>query len=132
MSRSSPGRAGIQGEAIPVLIGELAERAGTSSRALRYYELQGLLASARSGNGYRTYDSASVLRVRQIRGLLDAGFSTTTIRQILPCAQGERPEIELCPSVVAAMRDTLDRIDVKLTSLGGQRDAVSQLLRQSS
>ncbi|QNK80507.1 MerR family transcriptional regulator [Nakamurella sp. PAMC28650] len=59
-----------------MLIGELAERAGTSSRALRYYELQGLMESARSGNGYRTYDSASVLRVRQIRGLLDAGFST--------------------------------------------------------
>ena len=36
-------------------IGELAERAGTTTRALRYYESRGLLTAQRDNNGYRVY-----------------------------------------------------------------------------
>lgn len=35
-------------------IGELAARAGTTTRTLRYYESRGLLAARRTENGYRT------------------------------------------------------------------------------
>jgi DNA-binding transcriptional MerR regulator len=35
-------------------IGELAERAGTTTRTLRYYESRGLLPARRAVNGYRT------------------------------------------------------------------------------
>lgn len=115
-----------------MLIGELAQRTGASPRALRYYENQGLLTSERTGNGYRSYLPEAELRVRQIRGLLDAGFSTQTMVAILPCAQGERPEIELCPSVVATMRATLDRIDTQLRSLNEQHHAVAALLHDTN
>ena len=54
-------------------IGELAERTGVSTRLLRYYGEQGLLAASRDGNGYRTYDEDAVVRVRQIRRLLGRG-----------------------------------------------------------
>jgi DNA-binding transcriptional MerR regulator len=36
-----------------MLIGELAERAGTSARTLRYYEAHGLVHAERHANGYR-------------------------------------------------------------------------------
>ena len=42
-----------------MLIGELAQRAGTTSRTLRYYETHGLLQAGRAANGYRTYDEWS-------------------------------------------------------------------------
>ncbi|MDN5855287.1 MAG: MerR family DNA-binding transcriptional regulator, partial [Actinomycetia bacterium] len=45
-------------------IGELARRTGTTTRALRYYEQQGLLSSNRNSNDYRTYDEGSVTAVR--------------------------------------------------------------------
>jgi DNA-binding transcriptional MerR regulator len=109
-------------------IGELAQRSGTTPRALRYYEQQGLLRPVRTSNGYRAYSEESVLHVQQIRGLLAAGFSSQTVAQLLPCARGVRPAIELCPSVVAAMQQTLDRIESKLEVLNDHRAAVAALL----
>jgi DNA-binding transcriptional MerR regulator len=41
-----------------VRIGELARRAGVSSKAVRYYEQLGLVAPARSRNEYRVYDES--------------------------------------------------------------------------
>ena len=55
-------------------IGELAARAGTTTRALRYYEARGLLPARRGGNGYRTYDEGDLKLLRQIRTLQDFGF----------------------------------------------------------
>ena len=53
-------------------IGELAERAGTSTRTLRYYEAHGLVQAQRAGNGYRVYHEAELRVVREIRALLAA------------------------------------------------------------
>lgn len=109
-------------------IGELARRSGSTTRALRYYEEQGLLQPTRTSNGYRDYGKEAPLQVQQIRGLLDAGFNSQTIAQLLPCARGIRPAIELCPTVVAAMQATLDRIESNLEVLNNHRAAVAALL----
>ncbi|WP_067667164.1 MerR family transcriptional regulator [Nocardia miyunensis] len=113
-------------------IGELARRSGTTTRALRYYEEQGLLEPERTGNGYRDYSETSLLRVRQIRALLDAGFNSRTVAQLLPCASGSRPRLELCPDIVAAMRATLRRIESDLETLTGHRATVTSLLEGGS
>lgn len=112
-----------------MLIGELAERTGTTARALRYYEEQGLLRPQRNPNGYREFGDDEVLRVRQIRGLLEVGFNSETIAALLPCASGEQPHIELCPAVAAEMRRTLESIEQKLATLAAHRDAVASLLQ---
>jgi DNA-binding transcriptional MerR regulator len=115
-----------------VLIGELVERTGVSARSLRYYEEQGLLAPERSGNGYRVFDDADVVVTQQIRGLIEAGFGTEIIAQLLPCARGTAPEIELCPSVVAAMTRVLAEIEERHRDLGRRRDTVRALLTADS
>jgi DNA-binding transcriptional MerR regulator len=55
-------------------IGEAADRAGVSTRTLRYYEQRGLLAPARRTVGgprrYTDADVARVARIRQLQGLL--------------------------------------------------------------
>src|SRR5260370_1429762 len=86
-----------------MLIGALSRRTGVSARSLRYYEAQGLLDARRGHNGYRSYDEGSVLTVRQVRALLDAGLSTEVIREVMPCIRGERPEFELCVDVRAIL-----------------------------
>lgn len=67
-------------------IGELAGRTGVSVRSLRYYEEQGLLASARTPSGQRTYEEDAVDRVVFLQRLYAAGLSSRTILELLPCA----------------------------------------------
>jgi MerR family copper efflux transcriptional regulator len=61
-------------------IGELAQQANVSSRVLRHYEAQNLIASTRLDNGYRDYSPETVETVRWIKELIDCGFSTRQIQ----------------------------------------------------
>ena len=75
-----------------MLIGELAERAGTSTRTLRYYEPHGLVRPRRSANGYRLYDEAELRVVQEIRALLAwASGWTTSGRSSPACARATTP-----------------------------------------
>jgi DNA-binding transcriptional MerR regulator len=66
-------------------IGALAERAGVSVRALRYYEEQGLLQAERTPAGQRVYPEAAVDKVRFFQQMYAAGLTSRTIAGLLPC-----------------------------------------------
>ncbi|MFF1509204.1 MerR family transcriptional regulator [Streptomyces sp. NPDC058326] len=106
-------------------IGELSRRTGVHTHQLRYYEAQGLLEAGRGANGYRDYDESAVLRVRQIRHLLDAGLSSEDIAYLLPCAVGETPELLGCPELLTAMRSRMRRIDDRMEQLARSRAALA-------
>ncbi|BBZ28811.1 hypothetical protein MMAD_31060 [Mycolicibacterium madagascariense] len=95
---------------------------------LRYYEQQGLLRPVRADNGYRRYFPDSVTTVAQIRGLLDAGLPTDTIRQILPCASGHEPTIEPCPEILSALAREMNRLDDRIEHLQTSRIALDRYL----
>ncbi|MEV0062287.1 MerR family transcriptional regulator [Nocardia sp. NPDC050718] len=109
-------------------IGELSHRTGVNAHQLRYYEAQGLLTADRSANGYRVYDEGSVLRVQQIRHLLGAGLSSDDIAYLLPCAQGEVPELPGCPELLGAMRSRMRRITEQIDRLARSRDALADYI----
>ncbi len=75
-----------------MLIGELAARTGVTRRALRFYEELGLLTSERTSAGYRRYDEEAVARVRNIRELLEIGFTVEDVRAFQPYLDRELPE----------------------------------------
>ncbi|MBT2232433.1 MerR family transcriptional regulator [Nonomuraea sp. NEAU-A123] len=65
-------------------IGDAAAAAGTTPRALRFYEQRGLLtAPPRTATGQREYGPREVARVRIIRELLSLGL---TIEDVRGCA----------------------------------------------
>ncbi|MFF1903520.1 MerR family transcriptional regulator [Kitasatospora sp. NPDC058218] len=111
-------------------IGELSRRTGVSVRALRYYEEEGLIRPARSGNGYREFCEGADEVVRQIRGLIDSGLPTRIIRDVLPYLDGPA---DLLPQVpceqmldqVAQQREQLDR---RIRCLSRNRDALDAYL----
>jgi DNA-binding transcriptional MerR regulator len=111
-----------------MLIGELSRRTGVSQRLLRYYEEQELLVSRRDFNGYRTYDEDAVTTVRQIRALLAAGLTTQVIGKVLPCARGELPELDMCPSVVEALQRELSAMDDRIATLQHRRGTLAGYL----
>jgi MerR family redox-sensitive transcriptional activator SoxR len=71
-------------------IGEFARRAGIAASALRFYEQQGLLASARSSGGRRLYPRAELRRVAFIRAAQTVGLGLPDIAAALATLPGGR------------------------------------------
>ncbi|WP_232835261.1 MerR family transcriptional regulator [Actinocorallia populi] len=109
-------------------IGELAERVGVSTRALRYYEQQGLISARRGPNGYREYDESDVRLVAEIRSLLASGFSLEDTRPFLECLRAGHEEGGSCPESVAVYRRRLAEIDAEIRSLIRRRAELSEQL----
>ncbi|GEC10532.1 MerR family transcriptional regulator [Streptomyces spinoverrucosus] len=102
-------------------IGELAERAGTTTRTLRYYEARGLLPARRDANGYRDYDERDLKLLRQIRTLQDFGFDLEETRPFVECLRAGHPEGDACPASLAVYRRKLDELDALIGELQAVR-----------
>ena len=64
-------------------IGEVAERAGVATSALRFYEREGLIDSTRTSGGQRRYHRDVLRRVAFIRAAQHVGLSLDEIRESL-------------------------------------------------
>jgi len=106
-------------------IGELAERAGTTTRTLRYYESRGLLPARRGGNGYRTYDESDLRLLRQIRTLQDFGFDLEETRPFVECLRAGHPEGDSCPASLAVYRRKLAELDALIGELQAVRATIA-------
>ncbi|TXS06307.1 MerR family transcriptional regulator [Streptomyces sp. col6] len=111
-------------------IGELAERAGTTTRTLRYYESRGLLPARRAVNGYRTYDESDLRLIQQIRTLQDFGFDLEETRPFVECLRAGHPAGDACPGSLAVYRRKLGELDQLIEQLRAVRSEVgAQLAR---
>ncbi|AWZ08683.1 MULTISPECIES: MerR family transcriptional regulator [unclassified Streptomyces] len=109
-------------------IGELAERAGTSTRTLRYYESRGLLPARRDGNGHRTYGEDDLRLLRQIRTLQDFGFDLEETRPFVECLRAGHPAGDSCPASLAVYRRKLAELEGLIGRLTDVRDHVASQL----
>ena len=114
-----------------MLIGELAERAGTSARTLRYYEQHGLVEPQRDTNGYRRYDEVELRVVHEIRALLAVGFGLDDIRPFVACLRAGNATGHVCPDSVAVLRRKLAEVETYLDQLAGVRDRLRGQLAQA-
>jgi DNA-binding transcriptional MerR regulator len=107
-------------------IGELSKQTGVSTRLLRYYEEQGLLASHRVGAGHRHYAEDAPAVVRRIRILLGVGLPTKEIRGLLPCVGEEGATLDPC--VIPYLREHLQSLDECIGELRETRAELVDLL----
>ncbi|MDP3949314.1 MerR family transcriptional regulator [Microbacterium sp.] len=105
-------------------IGDVAHRAGVSTRALRYYEEQGLLDSERTPSGQRIYAESAVERVQLIQQFFTAGLPSRTILQLLPCVDSGQGS----PEVFEMLAAERDRITAAMTDLAAARDALDRIV----
>ncbi|MEV4437431.1 MerR family transcriptional regulator [Streptomyces sp. NPDC049577] len=111
-------------------IGELAHRAGITTRTLRHYESLGLLPARRTGNGYRTYDEEDLRLVQQIRTLQQFGFGLEDTRPFVECLRAGHPAGDSCPASLAVYRRKLAELDEVIGHLQRVRAEVgAQLAR---
>jgi DNA-binding transcriptional MerR regulator len=113
-------------------IGELAERAGTSARTLRYYEQNGLLRARRAANGYRDYDEVDLRLVREIRSLLDIGFNLEDTRPFVECLRSGRRSGAECPASIEVLGRKLADLDSCIARLLVVRGRVTEELAQAA
>ncbi|MCY9785544.1 MerR family transcriptional regulator [Nocardiopsis sp. EMB25] len=112
-------------------IGELAERAGVSTRTLRYYESLGLLPEHRAANGYRVYGDDDLRLVEQIRLLQDFGFGLEETRPFVECLRSGHPTGDSCPASINVYRDKLAELDALIDRLRTVRDQVGAQLAEA-
>ena len=111
-------------------IGELAERAGTTSKTLRFYEEQGLLPPAdRTPSGYRDYAPDAVARIDFVHRGQAAGLTLAQIRQILDIRDsGHAP----CEHVRDLLDARLAEIEQQIAQLAALRDTITELRRDAA
>ncbi|QKW20506.1 MerR family transcriptional regulator [Kitasatospora sp. NA04385] len=112
-------------------IGELAQRAGTTTRTLRYYESRGLLPARRGGNGYRAYDEEDLRLLRQIRVLQDFGFGLEETRPFVECLRAGHPAGDSCPASLEVYRAKLAELDAMVARLSEVREVLAGQLAQA-
>ncbi len=110
-----------------LLIGELARRAETSAKTIRYYEDIGVLPPAlRLPNGYRVYGAEDEARLRFVRGARSLGLALEDITEIL--AFRDRNEAP-CRYVVDLLQAKIQEIDARIAKLERLRDDLRDLNR---
>jgi DNA-binding transcriptional MerR regulator len=103
-------------------IGELANTAGITTKALRYYEERGLLDAPRRTNGYREYDESHLRVVREIQALREIGFALEDTRPFIECLRSGHEEGDACPDSMAVYRRKIAEVEAYLRQLTAVRD----------
>lgn len=127
MLPSQPDAFRADASATHLVIGELAERTGTSPETIRYYERVGVLpVPARAGGGrYRRYGTGDVERLLFVRRARDLGFSLDEVRELLGLA--DQPD-RSCAEVDQLARAHLASVNEKLAQLAALRDELERVI----
>jgi len=117
----------------PLRIGETAKLLGVTTDMLRNWERNGLINVPRDPrSGYRLYGAAEIGRLRVIRMLLRAGYSTMAIlRMLLHLDQGQTGDLRRVLDTPRPDEDAYSAADMWLSTLAAHErralDMVAQL-----
>ena len=111
-------------------VGNVAKRAEINIDTVRYYERQGLLPKPpRTPSGYRTFDEATVQRLRFIRNAQALGFTLKEIKQLfsLRITVGST-----CSDLRDYAESKVADIERKIESLQAMKQALQELVSACS
>ena len=107
-------------------IGRLARRAKINTDSIRFYERQGLLASAtKTDSGYRLYTDDAVRRIAFIKHAQRCGFSLAEINELLQMDSGDGSVRGRAYRLAA---DKQGEIDERIEALRTMSEALSCML----
>jgi DNA-binding transcriptional MerR regulator len=108
-----------------VQIGELADRVGVTTKAIRFYERIGLLPDpARTASGYRSYEEVDAERLIFVKTAQRLGLSLDEIKEIIAFRdRGEQP----CGYVAEVLQRQVTDLDARIAEMGALRDELRRL-----
>ncbi|MCW2798542.1 MAG: thiol-specific antioxidant related protein/peroxidoxin BcpB [Aeromicrobium sp.] len=113
-------------------IGEVAQQAGVTVKAVRYYESLGLVEAQRLDNGYRDYDDHDVRLVHEIRALGTLGIRAELSRPFLDCLVSGNAQGDDCPASLDTYRSAITDMSSRINDLTERRDALIALLASAT
>lgn len=107
-------------------VGELAERAGVATSALRFYERHGLIRSRRTSGNQRRYHRAMLRRVAFIRASQSVGIPLRVIGEVLGfIGDEEAPTEEMWARASECWRNELD---ARIETMERMRDRLTHCI----
>lgn len=110
-------------------IGELAQRSGATTKALRYYESLGLLPEPdRTPSDYRDYGPDAIERVRFIKDAQASGLTLTEIHSLVELKSAGQAT---CEHTIDLLHRHLADIDSQITKLQAARSSLASLAERA-
>jgi DNA-binding transcriptional MerR regulator len=111
-------------------IGELAERAGVSAKAIRYYEQLGILAPpTRTPSGYRAYDETVLGRLGFVRAAQALGLTLGEVRQVVAFRDGGVAPCEHVTELLQRHSAAVERRIAELEQLRAELNRLTERAR---
>jgi MerR family transcriptional regulator, redox-sensitive transcriptional activator SoxR len=107
-------------------IGEVADRSGFSSSALRFYEREGLITAERNAGNQRRFDPAVLRRLAFIRAARHVGLTLDEIREAMSQLPEERTPTKADWTRIS--RSWRARLDAEIEALYALRDGLDRCI----
>ena len=96
-------------------IGDLAKKAGTTMRTIRYYEQLGLIApAARTKGGFRLYEDEDLRRLRLIKNLQLVDTPLAQLKVLFDQRQRGRMASQVAPRISRLLQQQLREVEKRL------------------
>jgi MerR family transcriptional regulator, redox-sensitive transcriptional activator SoxR len=107
-------------------VGEVAERSGYATSALRYYEREGLLRSERTAGGQRRYERSVLRRLAFVRAARNVGLSLDEVREVMKTLPDSRTPTRADWARIS--RTWRERLDEQIRGLTALRDGLESCI----
>ena len=110
-------------------IGELACRAGTTMRTIRYYEERGLIAPvARTKGGFRLYEEEELRKLHLIRSLQALDISLAQVKAFFDERSHGRIAADIAPGLQRVLRAQLDEMGRRLEQYRVMQESIRETI----
>jgi MerR family Zn(II)-responsive transcriptional regulator of zntA len=108
-----------------IRIGDLARRAGTTMRTIRYYEQRGLIEPVRrTKGGFRLYQEGEVRKLHLIRSLQLLDIPLSQVKAFFDARRCGQPAAEIAPALQGILREQLGEMERRIAQYRAMEESV--------
>jgi DNA-binding transcriptional MerR regulator len=110
-------------------IGDLAKRAGTTLRTIRYYEQLGLIAPAgRTKGGFRLYAEEELRKLRLIKNLQLLAIPLAQVKVFFDQRHCGRVAADIAPGIRSVLQQQLREMESRIAHCRAMQESVQETL----
>jgi DNA-binding transcriptional MerR regulator len=110
-------------------IGDLAKKAGTTMRTIRYYEQLGLIRPVgRTKGGFRLYEEDELRKLKMIKSLQLLDIPLAQVKAFFDQRKQGRPAAEIAPSIRRVLEGQLAQMEQRIVQYRTMQDSLRQTL----